>query len=231
MIQEFSYSFSELDVNAAEVTRLLGYSHGAPPDPFAAYVDEALHRANDLCDIRGAVFSPDRLEFSAKTDRIIVAKTEFFIGRTVAKELRNSESIVLFICTAGDAISSISRNLMLGDNPVLGYVYDVLGSVVVDAAAEKIHLEIRKMAAATGRSITNRYSPGYCQWSVADQHKLFSFFPQDCCGISLTNSALMHPVKSVSGLVGVGMNVKFRQYTCDLCSMTECSYRNRKKEK
>jgi hypothetical protein len=61
---------------------------------------------------------------------------------------------------------------------------------------------------------------------VADQHKLFSFFPANCCGISLTDSALMHPIKSVSGIIGLGKEVKFREYTCDLCSQVECFHRN-----
>ncbi|MCK7538940.1 MAG: hypothetical protein MZV63_52410 [Marinilabiliales bacterium] len=47
--------------------------------------------------------------------------------------------------------------------------------------------------------ITNRFSPGYCGWDVAEQHKLFSFFKDNFCGITLTESALMNPVKSVSG--------------------------------
>jgi cobalamin-dependent methionine synthase I len=134
------------------------------------------------------------------------------------------------MCTAGKEISELSKTLLKGDDPVKGYIFDVLGSVTVEAAIDKIQQEISKMALLNGQFITNRYSPGYCQWSVGDQHKLFSFFPQNCCGISLTDSALMRPIKSVSGIIGMGKEVKYRKYTCNLCNFTECFYRKRQKE-
>lgn len=231
MIREFAYSFSQLAINPSEIAVLLGYSDGILPEPFAGYLSEAIRKTATFDDICGAIYISDQVGFSNHKDRIIVDGLDFFIGKTVAKELRNSESAAFFICTAGQEISELSRSLMLGDNPVLGYVYDVLGSVAVESATDKIHQEIKDMAASNGQLITNRYSPGYCQWSVADQHKLFSLFPANCCGISLTDSALMNPIKSVSGIIGLGKNVKYRKYTCELCSLTECFYRNRQKEK
>ena len=107
----------------------------------------------------------------------------------------------------------------------LGYVFDILGSMIVETATDQLQNEIRKIANDMDMAITNRYSPGYCKWSVADQHKLFSFFPPNCCGISLTDSALMYPIKSVSGIIGLGKEVKFREYTCDLCSQVDCFHR------
>lgn len=231
MIKEFSYKFSQLTVNPSDIAVLLGYKDGILPEPFSEYLAEAIIRAESLNDIRGAIFVSDQFRFSDNNAKILIEKVELNIGKTVGKELRNSESIILFICTAGKEISEWSANLLLGDDPVLGYIYDVLGSVIVEAAMDKIHQEIKRNADDSGKLVTNRYSPGYCQWSLADQHKLFSFFPDNCGGISLTDSALMHPVKSVSGIIGMGKTVKFRQYTCDLCSLTDCFYRSHQKQK
>jgi len=231
MIKEFTYSFGQLEINYSEIYSLLGYPDGDLPEPFAEYLTKALEKAETLGDIRGAIFISEQFSFSDKKDRIIAGDHEFFIGRTVAKELRNSESIIFFICTAGKEISELSQELMLGDDPVLGYVYDVLGSITVEAAMDRIHQKIRSMAALNGKLVTNRYSPGYCHWDIADQHKLFSFFPKGCCGVSLTESALMYPIKSVSGIIGMGENVSFRGYMCALCNLTDCFYRTRQNEK
>jgi len=231
MIKEFANSFRQLDINYSEIFALLGYPEGNLPEPFEGYLSEAIEKAETFGDIHGAIFIAEQIRFSDAKDRIIVDDVEFRIGKTIAKEIRNSESIVFFICTAGKEISEISRELMLGEDPVLGYVYDVLGSIIAEAAMDKIHQEIGDMAALRGQLVTNRYSPGYCHWNIADQHKLFSFFPEGCCGISLTKSALMHPIKSVSGIIGMGKDVKFREYTCSLCNLTDCFYRNRQKEK
>ena len=231
MIKEFSYSFNELDVNTRDINVLLGYTDDVLPEPFSDYLTEALKKVETLSDLRGAIYMANDIRFSEKKDKIEIEGIEFAIGRIVAKELRNSESIVMFVCTAGKEISELAQNLLMGDDPVLGYVYNVLGSLTVEAVADKIHQEVRDMAALSDELISNRYSPGYCQWNVGEQHKLFSFFPEKCCGISLTDSALMQPIKSVSGFIGMGKGVKYRKYTCDLCSQTDCFYRNRQQER
>lgn len=230
-IIEYSFSFSELKINPADVAILLGYPDGLLPEPFAEYLSEAMKKAENFSDLRGVVDFVKDVHFPEEVGLLTVQDTVFTVGKTVAHELRNSESVVLFACTAGKEISDLAQNLLIGDNPVLGYVYDVLGSVTVEAVSIRIHEKIREMANSSGELITNRYSPGYCQWSVADQHKLFSFFPENCCGISLTDSALMYPIKSISGIIGMGKKVKYRQYTCDLCNLTDCFYRTRQKEK
>lgn len=82
--------------------------------------------------------------------------------------LRDTTSAVLFICTAGQEISRRSHDLLSGDDPVLGYVFDLLGSMIVESAADLLQSEIQRMALSEGLAITNRYSLGYCNLSVAD---------------------------------------------------------------
>ena len=231
MIKKISYSFSELAVNQMDVAEILGYPDGILPEPFAGYLSEAMKISAAFNDICGAIYYENDICFPEEKGRFDVRGVHFKVGKTVLHELRNSESVALFICTAGKEISELAQNLLMGDNPVLGYVYNVLGSLTVEVVADRIHQEIRKVAVSSGELITNRYSPGCCHWNVDDQHKLFSFFPNNCCGISLTDSALMYPIKSVSGIIGMGKYVKYRQYTCDLCSQNDCFYRNLHKGK
>lgn len=226
MIYEFTYSFKDLTLSQDYLSAMLGFPDGVLPEPFDEYVAEAFQQAEELCDIRGAFCFSESVKFSPDNSLLIIDEIEFHIGKTVAKELRHSTNFALFICTAGSGISHQSQNLLTGENPVLGYVLDVLGTMIVESATDLLQIEIKRIATEKDMQITNRYSPGFCNWSVADQHKLFSFFPENCCGISLTDSALMNPVKSVSGIIGMGTEVKFREYTCDLCSQTDCFHRN-----
>lgn len=226
MIREISYSFGELTLDIDYLSAMLGFPDGVLPEPFDEYVAQALQEAGSLCDIRGAFRISESGEFAPDHSHVLIDGKVFEIGKTVAKEYRNSENYALFICTAGSGISQRSQELLTGENPVLGYVFDILGSMIVETATDLLQSEIKQFANAKNMAITNRYSPGYCKWSVADQHKLFSFFPDNCCGISLTDSALMHPIKSVSGIIGLGKEVKFREYTCDLCSQVDCFHRS-----
>ncbi|HLP74716.1 MAG TPA: vitamin B12 dependent-methionine synthase activation domain-containing protein, partial [Bacteroidales bacterium] len=106
-----------------------------------------------------------------------------------------------------------------------GYIFDVAGSEIVEAATDLLQEDLRKSAEKEGLKITNRYSPGYCGWDVAEQHKLFTLLPGNYCGIKLTPSALMDPVKSVSGIIGIGKSVRNNPYTCKMCDMKDCIYR------
>ncbi len=226
MIYEIAYSLDELTLDLDYLSAILGFPDGVLPEPFDEYVAEALREAEKICEIRGAFFFSEKSGFAPDNSLIIIEGIELKIGKTVAKELRNSENFALFICTAGPGISKRSQEMLTGENPALGYVFDVLGSMIVEAATDRMQNEIKRMVNSSGQVCTNRYSPGYCNWSVADQHKLFSFFPENCCGVRLTDSALMYPIKSVSGIIGIGKDVKFREYTCDLCSQTDCFHRN-----
>ncbi len=48
------------------------------------------------------------------------------------------------------------------------------------------------------------YSPGYCGWDISGQRKLFEFLKPETVGISLGESCLMQPLKSVSGVFIIG---------------------------
>lgn len=49
-------------------------------------------------------------------------------------------------------------------------------------------------------------------------------------GVRLTDSSLMVPIKSVSGVTGLGREVKKLEYTCGLCNYAKC-YKRRKRER
>jgi len=95
----------------------------------------------------------------------------------------------------------------------------------VESVANQVQDHIRQLADQSGLKITNRYSPGYCKWDVSEQQKLFQLFPENCCGITLSESSLMSPIKSISAVLGIGSSVAYQEYTCEICSMKECLYR------
>jgi hypothetical protein len=225
MSKEFNYRFYELVIDQELIKELLGYKDVVLPPPFDAYLEEALKEAVTLPDIFAKFIINDKVIFDENLKNIRVGGQEFNPGKTLLKELKGSEQLAFFITTAGKTICEMSAKLMNGEDPVLGYVYDILGSVIADAAADRMQSFLKLEVEKEGLKITNRYSPGYCNWSVADQHKLFSLFGGSTCGVSLTDSSLMYPVKSISGVIGIGQNVKYREYQCALCEMVNCSFR------
>jgi len=149
----------------------------------------------------------------------------FHTGSIIQKMLRHAEQYAFFLATAGPGPELLTRSLMSQGNYLEGYIVDLVASSIVDLAADRVQAQVRKQMLAGGKQITNRYSPGYCSWKVEEQQKLFSLFPGGCCNISLSESSLMNPIKSISGIIGAGARVKYQEYTCEICSMPNCHFR------
>jgi len=225
MIKEFCFRWDELGINPKKINSLLGYGDGPLPEPFDEYLQLALYEAANLTDIRSAYKIIDDVQIDSGRGELLAGKIRFIIGKTICNELKGVQRVAFFVSTAGITISEKPSDLLPGNDPVLGYVYDILGSIIAESATDRMQLFVKKEAELNSDLITNRYSPGYCQWHVSEQHKLFSLIQENTCGVTLADSALMHPIKSISGIIGIGKGVKFREYECTLCTSKDCIYR------
>jgi hypothetical protein len=208
--------------------RAMGYSAGKAPGPLTALIAEVSAELMLLEEIRAEYRIIDDIAIGTDAGTLKVQEVTFSPGRTVSGQIREAEKVALFVCTAGATVSDRSRCSTADAHLLKGYVYDVTGTMVVEKAADMMLRELRRTMEAGGYGITNRFSPGYCGWDMAEQHKLFIFLRDNYCGVTLTESALMKPVKSVSGIIGIGRKVRFAPYNCSLCDDKNCLYRGRK---
>lgn len=230
-LQKFTYRFDELDIKTSIIEKFMGYEPGNSPEPIPQLIEEVLAVAPDYCDIKGGYVIQKDIEINRSNKTLRINNIKFNIKKVIASQLRKTETLALFACTAGSGISDYSKKLMHEGDFVKGYIADVLGSEIVESAITKIQDDLEQKIESQGLHITDRYSPGYCGWSVGEQHKLFSFFPENFCGITLTPSSLMYPLKSVSGVIGIGPDVKRKGYVCNMCDMVNCLYRETQQAK
>ncbi|MBN1307148.1 MAG: hypothetical protein JXA18_04475 [Chitinispirillaceae bacterium] len=220
----------EVTIDAADVTiskevlyRALGYSDNRIDPHFKDIVDHVLAGIHDLCAVRAGYRVLDAHVKADRGEGLVVGRTFITTGCTIAGQLKNAEKAALFLCTIGPGMEAWSRRLFREGDPVRGHFVDTAASLAAEKAAAVLHDHIGLVMAGGGLKVTNRFSPGYCGWPVADQRRLFSFFPENFCGISLTESALMVPVKSVSGMIGIGAHAMRENYSCERCSRKECT--------
>ena len=222
---EVNMNFSDLTVSKNEIVSTLGYPDRTIPVHFEDMIDEILARLPSLCKIQAGYRLLDVRKSEDRNDGLFVEEKFFKLQKIVTSQLRKSEKAALFICTIGPAMETWAKKLSFEGDATRGYLVDTVASVTEEQAVDMLHDHIETQMKMRGLKITNRYSPGYCDWSVSEQHLLFSFFPQNFCGITLTESALMVPIKSVSGIIGIGTSVKRVDYTCDTCGVKDCTYR------
>jgi hypothetical protein len=217
--------FSELNLNISDVERVVGTAKDENQKVVSEMIGEVLYDAGKICEIKCEYNIIAGIRVVGPYKVISIKNQDFNLGKIVWAQMRGSESVAVFLCTAGRKISEKSRKLMNDNDFLKGFIYDVAGSEIVEAAADIMQQRLKEKIAKSGKRITNRFSPGYCGWNVSEQHKLFQLIPDNFCGICLNESALMDPIKSVSGFIGIGNDVKYIPYTCSICDDRNCIYR------
>jgi cobalamin-dependent methionine synthase I len=73
--------------------------------------------------------------------------------------------------------------------------------VAADIVKRAYHEGLSKQGADNPSMRLLRYSPGYCGWHVSGQRALFDVLRPEEIGITLRESFLMEPLKSISGVI------------------------------
>lgn len=196
-------------------------------EDFNSLIDSYLLKIRDLgnimCGFR--IFAPEEVEI--QRTKIIIRGIEFNTGNIITKRFRKSETVAIFVSTAGSELETESKEMMNKGDVLEGYLLNVIGSEVAEEGGNIVEKKLSELLSPFSLNITNRYSPGYCNWNVSEQQKLFSLLPKKFCGIELSVSSLMTPIKSISGFIGVGEHASKEEYQCNICDVDYCFKRNK----
>ena len=210
--------FHALNITPADVFEQMGY-HGAEPD-------EATRRETRLVMEEVSQWLRPRFCYV-----VVPELPAFDMGRIILRQLQGSEAYALFVCTSGTEFEDYQQRLKDEGDMVRIFIADALGSVIAEHCADVMEACLQESIDKLQWHHTNRFSPGYCGWHVSQQQRLFPLFGGQTCGVRLTDSSLMVPIKSVSGIMGVGKKVRKLDYTCGLCDFKQCYKRRLKLSK
>jgi hypothetical protein len=145
----------------------------------------------------------------------------------IGQFLAHVQWVAPFVVTIGSALERLARRRMQAGKLLEGTVIDALASELVENAADQLQQRVREWAHDRDLEITPRYSPGYCGLDMSSQMTLFQQIDAARINVHLTGSHLMLPIKSVSGLIGIGPadRVSPEGYPCSRCSHPDCMMR------
>lgn len=217
---DFEVSFSDIQLDTSEVYRTMGSERYTPDSAMRTQVKRVLSVCTTLCR---PCFGYEILPAGTGTEHTIdVAGTSFATGPVITPCFAGAEYFAIFVATAGADFDAWLRGQKLSGDIIGEFVGDAIGSEIAEAAARLAARNLEKEAAASAMKISNSYSPGYCGWTVRQQELLFSLLPSTPCGITLNDSCLMHPIKSVSGIIALGEKVEKKPYGCAICRKEDC---------
>ncbi|MEX2147685.1 MAG: hypothetical protein WED01_11805 [Candidatus Rokuibacteriota bacterium] len=214
-----------LAIHPDEVLRFQGYKSGvdAPSPDVLALFDEALALGHTLMTPRAVV---RRLPVARDGDRLTADGVTLTIPR-IAERWGPVEEIVAGVCTIGAALETHVAALWEARELPLAMMLDSVGSGAVESLAEYVNDLLCQEGIARGVKVTNRVSPGYGGWDVAEQRRLWRLCPGDAVGVTLNASCFMTPTKTITILAGAGAGARVDDYfsQCARCWMGDCAYR------
>lgn len=127
-------------------------------------------------------------------------------SRTVRQHLRGCARVVVFAATVGIEIDRlIARYCTV--SPAKALLFQAIGTERIESLCQRFAAELREQKAREGFFTTSRFSAGYGDFSLEAQRDIFAVL--DCSkrmGLTLNESLLMSPSKSVTALIGISRN-------------------------
>ena len=220
------FTIGEIIPDKVSVLKAQGIVEGQPvPERINSLVEKALDLTSASAKPLGMVSEVTREEFKP----IFIGEGKNEPDTPVGHVFRWADRLALFALTLGSVISNEIEILFKKNDFALGAMLDAAASLAADRAVsvmEQRFLDdvvkderLRREAAtwsvphATPRTVAKAgssdiyvlsYSPGYCGWHISGQKKLFRYLKPEKIGIMLTESFLMVPLKSVTGVLIAG---------------------------
>ena len=167
------------------------------PKPEELPLQECLKAAKGAAQCR-AVWRRYLLVRDGDTLDLGFAKTD---SRDLKKHLEGCDEILLFACTAGaETDRRIARAKLL--SPARGLLMHAIGAQQVEGGCDRLCARLAQQF--PDRQLTDRFSPGYGDLTLEMQRDVMAAL--DCgrtIGITLTDSLLMTPSKSVTAIIGM----------------------------
>ena len=219
---------NEIDVDKQGILSRIGYSDDYEPSArINSLVDDYIENYHDL--IAPSYSYTIRNIESVEGNRIDIGDSIMLESRKLARLLERCNMVAVFALTIGNYLEDMVAYLAEKGLILQATVLDAIGSGTAEKLAAQVEGKVRINAGLEGQVISRRFSPGYCDWDVSQQGLIFRALEDNITGIKLTESMLMIPRKSVSGIIGIGLpGNEIEEYNpCVTCLKKDCPGRRR----
>ena len=200
-----------------EILRYAGAKEAVPE--ILALLEDCLKEAEGV-----PVFSACYGEFpvSMQGDKLTFPFGTVF-SRDLAKNLAGCQRVFLFAATLGIGFDRLLARYSKV-SPARAQMLGAIGTERVESLCEKLVSKLKEEHPEL--CLRPRFSPGYGDLPLSFQRDIFSVL--DCSrkiGLTLNESLLMSPTKSVTAIMGIADEPADIPAKCGSCTKTDCTYR------
>ncbi len=169
----------------------------------------------------------EEVEFTVVDEQnLLLADGQMFTSRYVVKKMTECESILVLAMSLGGELHEQVSELSAKD-PFCGYVIDGISAYMVETLSDLVWQDRKAAYLKRGKNISIYYAPGVHDFGLENQQVVFDVLKPEQIGIYLNESYLMVPMKSLSGIIGIGEKVipVNLGHDCAECDREQCFLR------
>lgn len=213
-----------MEINKQEMLRYLGYKGQDIDSKLENLIDETAQELNNSITPKSVY-----LEFpcTVTNDTTVLLGPMEITSKNLAKNLKGCEYAIVFAATIGSSADILIKRYSI-TNLAKASVVQAAGAALIETYCDSLEDSIREDASKRNLYLRPRFSPGYGDLSLELQKDIFNLL--ECSkriGLSLTDSCLMVPSKSVTAIIGLS---RFKnnclKEKCSSCTNIECDYRS-----
>ncbi|MBR1552829.1 MAG: methionine synthase [Schwartzia sp.] len=211
-----------LAVDAAETRRYAGLAR-------AEFDEAAILAACEECALLATPRARwESYGYDCESGTVAAEPPFVIVGDKIRKHLAGASRVVFLAATIGDAVEdAVTRHFDEGR-----YAHSVLLDAAATAAVEQVcdacEAMLRQELAKEGYAMRWRFSPGYGDWDIHAQPELLRLTQAASLGISLTESMMLCPRKSVTAVIGLVRGTGTKKDApkhCASCGKPDCPFR------
>ena len=151
-------------------------------------------------------------------------------GEVIKKHLADATQIAVMAVTIGNQLEQAITSRFAQGLYSTAVLIDAAATAAVEIVANQVNTIIDHHAAKLGYLTTRRFSPGYGNWPITAQAAVTTLAGGHLIGISVTETSMLQPRKSVTAVIGLVANqdqclTNQNAVDCIACGQKNCPSR------
>ncbi len=204
-----------------EILRYLGYGGAQADKRTMEIIDECVKLLEKQCKPR---YVSKIVNVEVRDSNVTIAGGIKICSESLGRALDGCNQIMVFGATLGVEADTLIRRE--GSRQISrGAILSASATAFIEDYCDRCQAELTADLASQGKTLGERFSPGYGDFALEHQKDLFAIL--DCprkIGLTLTDELIMVPTKSVTAIMAIDGHCG-KQLGCQFCMKENCLYR------
>ena len=212
-----------IDIDTKEALRYLSYKNDTVDEETKKLLEESIAELKEISQLK---YVYEIFDISKNNDSIYFENSAMHIKSNDLNNLfKYSKKAAVMAATLGFEVEKKIMYYSLS-NLSKAVVFDACAASYIESLCDYAEFEIKEYALKSGCDITQRFSPGYGDVPISHQKEILNALStQKLIGLSVSDSCILIPRKSVTAFIGIGKCCETNYKPCFNCNLSgNCNF-------